>query len=177
MTDIRERRQAHPEPSGRWRPTPAAQVLLTVIAGAFIVHARAWVFLCDDAFISFRYAANLAEHGSLAFNVHLDPPERVEGYTNFLWVLVLGLVAMVGVAPPTTASLLTVLGAAAALGAATWLVRVARDRESGACRRPLDALDLVPAAILVAQPELMVWAHSGLETSTAAALVIAALAA
>ena len=42
----------------------------------------AW-FLCDDAFISFRYARNLLEGHGLVFN----PGERVEGYTNLLWVL------------------------------------------------------------------------------------------
>ena len=45
--------------------------------------------MCDDAFISFRYARNLGQHGALVYN--LAPPERVEGYTNLLWVLVLGL--------------------------------------------------------------------------------------
>ena len=42
---------------------------------------------CDDAFISFRYAKHLAEGHGLRYNVGEDPP--VEGYTNFLWVLVL----------------------------------------------------------------------------------------
>ena len=50
---------------------------------------RAWEFLCDDAFISFRYAANLAEHRSLSFNPTLADAPPVEGYTNFLWVVVL----------------------------------------------------------------------------------------
>ncbi len=44
--------------------------------------AEAW-FLTDDAFISFRYVRNLIEGHGLVFN----PGERVEGYTNFLWVL------------------------------------------------------------------------------------------
>ena len=50
---------------------------------------QAWSlrWTCDDAYISFRYAANLAEHGELAFNV--VPLERVEGYTNFGWVVLL----------------------------------------------------------------------------------------
>ena len=39
----------------------------------------------DDAYISYRYAANLAEGNGLVFN----PGERVEGYTNFLYVVVL----------------------------------------------------------------------------------------
>ena len=151
-------------------------VLIAAVTVGLLVHARAWAFLCDDAFISFRYADNLAQHGSLAFNVHIDPPERVEGYTNFLWVVVLGLGASFGLAPPTLAPLLTMLGAAATLAMVTWLVLVAR-RRFGSGAQPLSAVDLIPAAILVAQPELVVWAHSGLETSTAAALVVGSMAA
>src|SRR5262249_43827913 len=41
--------------------------------------------LVDDAFISFRYALNLARGQGLVFN----PGERVEGYTNFLWTVLL----------------------------------------------------------------------------------------
>lgn len=37
----------------------------------------------DDAFISFRYAENLATWHGLVFNVG----ERVEGYSNFLWTV------------------------------------------------------------------------------------------
>lgn len=37
----------------------------------------------DDAFISYRYAGNLASGKGLVFN----PRERVEGYSNFLYVL------------------------------------------------------------------------------------------
>jgi len=39
----------------------------------------------DDAFISFRYAKHFAEGKGLVFN----GGERVEGYTNFLWVLLM----------------------------------------------------------------------------------------
>ena len=39
----------------------------------------------DDAFISYRYARNLATGRGLVFN----PGERVEGYTNFLYVLLM----------------------------------------------------------------------------------------
>ena len=55
----------------------------------------AW-FLCDDAFISFRYASNLVEGNGLVFN----PGEYVEGYTNFLWVLELAAIWAVFDAPP-----------------------------------------------------------------------------
>jgi hypothetical protein len=39
----------------------------------------------EDAFISFRYASNLIQGHGLVYNVG----ERVEGYTNFLWTLIL----------------------------------------------------------------------------------------
>ena len=41
-------------------------------------------FIEDDAFISYRYAQNLANGRGLVFN----PGERVEGYTNFLWTVI-----------------------------------------------------------------------------------------
>jgi hypothetical protein len=46
-------------------------------------------FVCDDAFISFRYARNLADGFGLTYNVGPEPP--VEGYSEFLWVLWLAL--------------------------------------------------------------------------------------
>lgn len=159
------------------RPSPAALVLAAVIVVVFVVHAAAWRFLCDDAFISFRYAGNLAEHGALVFNPHISPPEVVEGYTNFLWVLVLAGGAAVGLPPPDLAPWLTRACALGALAAATWLTYVARRRLGAGGLRRLEGRDLVPALVLVAQPELMVWSHSGLETAAAAGLVVGAMAA
>lgn len=56
--------------------------------GGAILLAIAWRldFLCDDAYISFRYARNLAQGHGLRFNPG-DAP--VEGFTNLLWVLYL----------------------------------------------------------------------------------------
>lgn len=45
-----------------------------------------WNLTVDDAFISFRYALNLAEGHGLVWNVG-EPP--IEGYSNFLWVLLI----------------------------------------------------------------------------------------
>lgn len=148
------------------------------MTAAFVVHARAWEFLCDDAFISFRYARNLAELGAL----ELNPGERVEGYTNFLWVVVLAALHAVGVDPPRAAPVLTGLGALAGLVAAVLAARALRRRFAGsgdptATDDRLHAIDLVPAVLLVSLPEHMVWAHGGLETSGAAALVLGSIAA
>jgi len=50
----------------------------------------------DDAFITFRYAANLAEHGEFTYNVGEDP---VEGYTGVLFPLTLAGLIRLGIDP------------------------------------------------------------------------------
>ncbi len=57
-----------------------AFVLVLVIAFLRSISFR-WV--CDDAFISFRYAKNFTQGLGLVFN----EGEFIEGYTNFLWTL------------------------------------------------------------------------------------------
>lgn len=147
----------------------SALLLGLAIAGVAVVHLRAWAFVCDDAFISFRYATNLAEHGALVFNV-VEPPERVEGYTNFLWVVVLALGAWLGAAPERLAPWLTQGATLVGL----WLVCELVRRLRGAEWSPTA---LLPALLLVAAPEFMVWGHGGLETSLAAALGLGAMVA
>jgi arabinofuranosyltransferase len=55
---------------------------------------QAWTmrFVQDDAYISFRYAENLVRGHGLVWNVG----ERVEGYTNFLWTLLLVIPHAIG---------------------------------------------------------------------------------
>ena len=40
-------------------------------------------YIVDDTFIALRYARNLVDGHGLVFN----PGQRVEGYSNFLWVV------------------------------------------------------------------------------------------
>jgi hypothetical protein len=65
-----------------------ALVLLALIIG--------WInrFVQDDAFISFHYARNLVEGNGLTWF-----GTRVEGYTNYLWVLWIALGLKVGIDP------------------------------------------------------------------------------
>ena len=137
------------------------------IAALALAHSRAWAFLCDDAFISFRYARNLAEHGTLAFNP-AAPRELVEGYTNFLWVQVLALGDRIGVAPEILAPWLTQTGMVAGLVLGCALLRALRGGSS--------LMIVGPALLLAASPAFVVWGQGGLETSLAAALALAAMA-
>ncbi len=58
--------------------------LLLWVPHALLVH-RLW-FLADDAFISFRFARNFALGHGLRYNLGEHVP--VEGYSNFLWVMI-----------------------------------------------------------------------------------------
>jgi arabinofuranosyltransferase len=84
-----------------WRK---AVVLALVSAGALW---WAWQlrWLCDDAYISFRYADNWARGLGPVFNAG----EKVEGYTNFLWTALLAVLIKLG-AHPGQASLVISLG-------------------------------------------------------------------
>ena len=78
--------------------------------------AVSW-FLTDDAFISFRYVRNLLEGNGLVFNVG----ERVEGYSNFLWVLELAAVwGVFGVKPEHAAPWLSVAFTAGTVATLLW---------------------------------------------------------
>ncbi len=82
------------------------------------VSTVAW-FLCDDAFIGFRYVRNLVEGHGLVFN----PGEYVEGYTNFLWLLELAaLWVLTGIPPEYTAPFLSVAYTIGTLAVALWWV-------------------------------------------------------
>lgn len=68
-------------------------------------------FVQDDAFISFRYAQHLIESHGLVWNI--GESVLVEGYSNFLWVLLIAVGLWLGVAPDVWSM---VLGFAAAAG-------------------------------------------------------------
>ncbi len=67
-------------------------------------HYGSWLLL-DDAYISFRYAANFARGEGLVFN----PGERVEGFTNFLWTVILASGDWIGLDIPMLSIVLAAL--------------------------------------------------------------------
>ena len=71
-----------------------------VVLVAHNVATQPWTL--DDAYISFRYAENLVAGDGLVFN----PGERVEGYTNFLWVMGVAALNLVGLGSVEAAKLM-----------------------------------------------------------------------
>lgn len=96
----------------RWGVERVSIALLMVLAIAILLRQALYFdYLSDDAFISFRYARNLAEGYGLVYN----PGEKVEGYSNFLWVLILSGFHMLGVDMVLTARALGVIFSVATL--------------------------------------------------------------
>jgi hypothetical protein len=136
----------------------AAAILLV-----FANNASEYHFLGDDAFISFRYARNLVEGHGLVWN----PGEAVEGYTNFLWVLLMATGMVAGFEPER---LSVVLGIASGLGVLALVL--AHNVVRYGWRLPL--IWLAPAA-LVSSRSFTAWSTGGLETQLFAFCVLLGL--
>jgi len=127
--------------------------LLAIWAVYALLTVRFW-FVTDDAFISFRYARHFALGEGLRYNLGSSLP--VEGYSNFLWVLLCALVEWLRADVTFWAPL-----ASFALGS----ILVARVHRALcgplALERPVAFLG---AASLAWFPPFFVWSSSGLET-------------
>ncbi len=124
-----------------------------VATAVLLPHARMFDSVNDDAYISFRYARNLAEHGQLVFNLG----ERVEGYTNFLWTVLLALGMKLGVDPIASSRF---LGVAFAVGTLAVAVRMSLRLDD---ERP-SPWHLVAPLGLAGTGAFACWCSGGLET-------------
>ena len=120
-------------------------------------------FVSDDAFISFRYAEHLATGRGLEWN----PGYRVEGYSNFLWILLLAAGRLLGEGIPLVAR---VLSTAAALGVVALVVQVVR---WGHPRVDPLLLALAPLPVALSFP-FQYWCSMRLETALFALLLLLA---
>ena len=142
-----------------------------VTLAAIVVHARLSfgyraLFLgnaVDDAYISFRYLDNLVAGHGLVYNAG----ERVEGFSNLLWILLLAPLRLAGVPVVLGAQLLGI-----GLGAAAIALAVV-----GAFRH-LGVRSLAGTAFVAFLPAtsgyFAAWSIGGLEGSLYAFLLVAA---
>lgn len=135
-------------------PPRAPRWTAGVAAALALVLALAWRFnfLVDDAFISFRYARHLAQGHGLVWNLGENPP--VEGFSNFLWVLLCAGIDALGADVLVWSRVTSVLCALAL----TWLVA----RCSSA--RADDSSTSWSTLMFACLPSIGVWATGGLET-------------
>ena len=138
----------------------ASGCLLQAACGSTHVDLSGHAEGSDDAFISYRYARNLVSGQGLVFN----PGERVEGYTNLLYVLLLAPAAWLVRADHLLA---VSIGFNLLCAAATVLALFAFARERlGSPRAGMAALALALC------PSLWVAVASGLETPLVLALQV-----
>ncbi|MFT7668985.1 MAG: arabinofuranosyltransferase [Planctomycetota bacterium] len=135
--------------------TPLSKRLLIWAIAALPLAWFIWQYrwLCDDAFISFRYSKNLAEGMGLRYNV---ADTAVEGYSNFLWVVWLAALKWLGASIPSAAQWSSALSAFVLL----WLVTSSIVRNN---KGALWQLLLAPL-VLATLPPVAVWSTSGLAT-------------
>lgn len=135
---------------------PRGWILAGVALGGAVASAAAfWGFTVDDSWITYRYAVNLAEGHGLTWNPG-DPP--VEGYTNFLWVLLLAFGKWVMLDPLPVSK---VLGVASTAGALFCAARVA----GGFAVVQPAAIAVLTMVWLALTPQMGMHAVSGMETA------------
>jgi hypothetical protein len=131
-----------------------------------VLDGRRWWWLEDDAMVSMRYGARMAQGLGLTWT---DGP-RVEGYSNWLWTLGMALVQRLGASPAMASA--WVLAACLACLAWVGLATAALARALGA-----DDLEGALAGCAVALSfDQLAAALSGMETVAVAAVAAQALA-
>jgi tetratricopeptide (TPR) repeat protein len=150
-----------PAPTGRaFKHLPL--LLVAGLCAAFYVHARHFEFIQDDSFITFRYIRNLVQGHGLVWNIG----ERVEGYTTFLWTILLAIPAYLGIDLITASQW---LGVAFGIAVIYFMFRMTHVLHPGT-EQPLFAL--VGGAFFAANSAAAYWSISGMETSMFAFLLL-----
>lgn len=136
--------------------------MAAALLAGFFIH-RFW-FVTDDAFISFRYAANWAAGDGLRYNLGVTPP--VEGFSNFLWTALMAGIALAGMDVVLLAPWISsILGLGLAAAIFRFLLRLEQQSPSGRG-------GAVAALFFLATfPPFFVWCTGGLETMLFAILL------
>ncbi len=146
-------------------PAQARRITALVLLGclaAFTWQALRYDTVQDDAYITLVYAKHLAAGEGLVFN----PGERVEGYTNFLWTLVLAVPHLLDIDALTAARALSALCA----GLLFALLAHMAQRQQPVTPWPYA---LVPPILLASCGAMAFWTTSGMETALFALLITA----
>jgi arabinofuranosyltransferase len=158
-----------------------ALALVFIAASALLLAGwDAFWFLTDDAFIAFRYVSN--SQAGLGYVWNPPPFLPVEGYTSFLWVVLLDWVwSLTGVEPPASANVLALVSSFASLGLTAFAaVRICLSAgrgpgtsEGAGVGRALPALVGLALLLVVGNRVFLAASSSGLESALFNALVLA----
>ena len=136
---------------------------MAVIACVFLAHVVYLNCVAEDAFIALRFANNLAQGHGLVWNPGTPP---VEGYTDFLWVLMCSAAIAMG---------LPAVGFAQSASIAAGLLTLVLTYRIG--RRLMDwpvPVALVPPGLLAVSGPFATWSSSGMESTLFTLLILSA---
>ncbi len=122
-----------------------------------LAHALSFRFVIDDAFISFRYAQNLVDGHGLVFNIG----ERVEGYSNLLYVLLSAVGIRLGVDPLLWGRIWSTLAMGGLLAMLPGIVRLLAPEENAHRGLPGQVAQILTALT----GAVACWMLAGLETA------------
>lgn len=143
--------------AGRLERAAAAASVVVLILHAIYLNVPA-----EDSFITFRFARHLAAGLGIVWNAGEAP---VEGYTNFLWLLISALTIRLGLDVVRVTQLLGVIFSVAALLVTALFAR----HVFGLSRQ----FALLAAFMLAVSGPFAAWAASSMETNLFAFLVLA----
>lgn len=153
----------------KWSKTRLAALWgATTMLGAWILYrlyiviGHAWPFTTDDAYITLRYARHLAEGKGIMWNPGDFP---VEGYSNFLYVLIGAASFKLGWDPVIAVKF---IGAVSLVATCVLSFLIARRWVN-----PLGAL--LPALLFTGYRGTSLWAVSGMETAFYVCLAMTAI--
>jgi arabinofuranosyltransferase len=134
-------------------------IAAAVIVAVYLVLTIVNSFLCDDAYITFRYAKHLAAGMGPVFNAG----ERVEGYSSFLWMILMAMVIKLGGRPEFWSLFCSqVCGVGIIILIIAWI-----RSQIGTAIKALT----IPALIAICAP-FVTWSSGGMETTLAAFLIL-----
>jgi hypothetical protein len=137
-----------------WSQRDKAHAILVLVATAGVIghQAALWRWLVEDSAISFAFARHLIEGEGL---VAYRGGERVEGYSNPTWVLLLAFFQLFGADPFQFSKVINLL-----LGALTVPMVYATVREATG---PKSDVPVVAAIFLGCNSQFAIWGGAGLE--------------
>ena len=122
-----------------------------------VIDGVRWFWLDDDMMISMRYARNLAEGNGLVWTAGGD---RVEGYSNFLWTMVMAFVHVFRPPPSIAALPVRAVGYLCTVGTFAVSIRLLRVFVP---RRVIPAVVMLTCMMLC--PDIILWAAWGFENA------------
>jgi len=155
-----------PEPKNFNAISVFGVIILIVL---FIYLYKSLMFVQDDAYITFRYVKNFIAGNGLVFNIG----EYVEGYSNFLWLLLLSLTSVLGFGIEKTSTNLSIFFGLTTIiliyKLTEFVLKTNEDRNSTNYK---NVFTLIPALLLVLTGSFGYWAVSGMETSLFVSLIL-----